>query len=176
MKIILALLLTFQTFAAQSPKSFELLLKKEGFRSKPYDDITGKTLTKKDIVSGNYTGTPTIGYGTVIPKVWYKKDWLYWGLSKKNARKWAKHHPVRKQVNKRIARVSRALTQDQEDVLHEVGYNIGPTALGRIIQTLNKEGFRQAAKHLMKFTQSKGVVLPGLVKRRKEEAKRLRGK
>ena len=55
-KLILAFLLTFNILAAQSEKSFDYMLKLEGFRSLPYDDATGKTLTRKQVLSGNYKG------------------------------------------------------------------------------------------------------------------------
>lgn len=175
MKIILVFLLTFSAFAAQSPASFEKLLKKEGYRAYPYDDLTGKRLSKKQLLAGEFKGTPTIGYGTVIPEKWFGHKWLYTGLSKKQARIWAQSHPVRKAVAKLISKIKTPLTQDQEDVLHEIGYNIGSSALGRIIKTLECGGTYLASQHLMQFTLSKGVKMKGLVKRRKEEAKRLRG-
>lgn len=173
---LLTFFLLFSTiFAAQSEKSFERMLRMEGFRALPYDDVTGKTLTKKDVLSGNYEGKPHIGYGVVIPKRWYKKAWLYNGITKAYARRMAKKHPVRVAVNREVKRVRRKITQDQEDVLHEAGYNIGPYAIRLIIRTLNKKGPKAAANHLLRYNRAYGKIHKGLVKRRKKEAKRLRG-
>lgn len=177
MKLLVFLLFISNfAFAKQSEESFNrMLVETERFRAKPYDDLTGKTLSYFQLNNGKYEGTPTIGYGTVIPKKWFEKKWLFRGISKKTARRWAKNHPVRRLVEKKIKKVNIKLTQDQEDVLHEAGYNIGAAAIGRIVKTLNTKGLNAAAKHLSKFTRAKGKILPGLVKRRNEEAKRLRG-
>lgn len=175
-KLILAFILTFNILAAQSEKSFDYMLKLEGFRSLPYDDATGKTLTRKQVLSGNYKGKPHIGYGTVIPKHWFKKDWVYEGVSKTLARNLAKQHPIRKLVNKEVLKVKSKLTQDQEDVLHEAGYNLGHLVIRKLVKDINTKGVDAAADRLLKYVRQNGKVLKGLVKRRKKEAERLRGK
>jgi len=165
-------LFNFNILAKQSKPSFERMLKIESYRKFPYDDLTGKRITYRNCLRNDYKGTPTVGYGTVLKKC---KKWIYVrGISKYVARKWARNHPVRKEVNWRIKRLKMDLSQDQEDALHEAGYNLGGTQLGRVLKTLKKHGFNASADHLMKFTRSKGKLLRGLVKRRKDEAERLR--
>lgn len=178
MKILLifTFLLFSTTYAEQSPESFERVLKIEKYRRFPYDDVTGKRLSYMDVKNKKYKGTPTIGYGVVMTKSQKQAEPLFTiGISKKTAYKWAKNHRVRKEVAKRISRLKTKLTQDQEDVLHEAGYNLGGPQLGRILRTIDKHGIEAGAKHLEQFVNSKGYKLPGLVKRRKHEANRLRG-
>lgn len=174
-KLILAFLFTFNILAAQSEKSFDYMLKLEGFRNLPYDDATGKTLTKKQILSGDYKGKPHIGYGTLIPKNWFEKEWVYEGVSKSFARNLAKQHPIRNLVNREVLQLKIELTQDQEDVLHEAGYNLGHTVIRKLVKLINVKGVDAAADRLLLYVKQNGKVVKGLVKRRKKEAKRLRG-
>lgn len=176
LRVIFLMLFTISILASQSSESFERVLQLEGFRSLPYDDATGKTLTKRQIISGDYKGKPHIGYGTVIPKHWFNKEWVYRGVSKTFARNLAKQHPIRKLVSREVLKVKITLTQDQEDVLHEAGYNLGHIAIRKLVKTLNEKGVNAAADRLLLYVKSNGKTLKGLVKRRKQEAKRLRGK
>lgn len=165
--------------AAQSQESFEKMLKVEGFRNKPYDDLTGKELTREDILAKNYKGTPTVGYGTVINDDIMKDglrgvDIFSGDLNEHQARDFAGKHEIRDEITKRIDRMKMDMSQDQEDALHEAGYNLGGPQLQKIINTVKDQGFDAGADRLELYNKSKGVELPGLVTRRKDEADRLR--
>lgn len=165
--------------AAQSEESFENMLKTEGFRNKPYDDLTGKELSREDLEAGNYKGTPTIGYGTVIDDKMRESGLdgvdLYSGeLTEEQAKKYAGNFGLREEIDNRIQRMKMDLSQDQEDALHEAGYNLGGPQLQKIIDTVKSEGFDAGADRLQLYDKSKGVQLAGLTKRRKDEADRLR--
>lgn len=64
------------------------------------------------------------------------------------------------------------LTQNQFDALVSFCYNIGAGAFksSTLLKRLNKSDYTGAAAEFKKWNKGGGMVLPGLIRRRKEEA------
>lgn len=172
--------------AALSSVGADLIKGEEAFVPYLYDDFTRKRLTKEDIEKQNFKGTPTLGYGTTFtPEELtsgkaYDTD-IYGDIDRSKANQMFKNHPVMKDVETVIEKqitpeLRKQLTQEQEDALYSFGYNVGPAALTKVIETYNKDGLEAAVDRLKKYTRSKGKELGGLVKRRNLEADYLLGK
>ena len=63
------------------------------------------------------------------------------------------------------------LTQNQFDALVSLTFNIGVGAFNKstLLRWLNRKHYISAAEQFLRWTRGGGKVLPGLVKRRKEE-------
>lgn len=63
------------------------------------------------------------------------------------------------------------LTQNQFDALVDFSYNLGNMAFkeSTLLKYINDNNFYMASGEFKRWVKSKGVVLPGLVKRRKAE-------
>ena len=197
--------------AAQSEESLRRMADREKYVPRVYDDArrmgrNGFYLSEEDIKNKNYKGNPTVGYGHKLSKdeldsgmvdgksIYggfkesgqedFTLDPTYTGgLTKEEAFEQMREHPVRKDVQKAIDLVKVLMNQGQEDALHEAGFNIGPGALKKIIDTANKKSWDAAADRLQKYDKAtvkdkkgkkKKVKMKGLTERRKDEADRLR--
>jgi lysozyme len=113
---------------------------------------------------------PTIGYGTTTYSNGIKVK-LGDILTKQQAEQELLHH-VKKYsdyVNK-VVKVS--LNQNQFNALVSLTYNIGIGAFGEstLLKKLNSGDYEGAAKEILRWNKDNGgVVLPGLVRRRKAE-------
>ena len=137
-----------------SSKLIDYLKAKEGFREYVYSD-TG--------------GVPTIGYGFTSPEIIAKGH-----LTEKEAEELLKKD-ISERVKKLRSQISNwdDLTQNQRDALTSYGFNVGvenwAKTQPKLLAALNEGRFEDAAKYIDAVRDKKGVVQPGLVKRRKEE-------
>lgn len=71
--------------------------------------------------------------------------------------------------------VTATLSPAQFDALVDFVYNVGPVALGKVADILNKGDYRQAGAHMLLYDKMRVngelVVNPGLTARRNQEAK-----
>lgn len=63
-----------------------------------------------------------------------------------------------------------ALTQNQFDALVSLTYNVGPEGYSSLLATLNRGDYAGAQSMFGNYVHGGGHVLPGLVKRREQEA------
>jgi lysozyme len=125
----------------------------EGFRATPYKDYS------------QYS----VGYGTRAPN--------------RNMRvnKAQANEMLQKHVNKDIAAIKNAvkvpLSQNQLDSLSSFTYNVGRGWLkgSSVIRSINDGDFKGAARNMKKWNKAGGKVHPGLVRRRRQEAKMFLG-
>lgn len=160
-----------------SDQEIETILGKEGFREKPYEDPKGQ---KKFFSIGYGTrvdNNPALlkEYGTPDKPTGKK-------ITKEEALKLVK--PKIKQAEDIInSSVKVPISQPTFASLVDLGYNAGPEAVGpksSIIQKINDKDLAGAQKLLPKYRvtgkglidkQGNKVVIPGVVTRRKDEAK-----
>lgn len=131
-----------------SATGIEFIKKKEGFRSKPYNDA----------------GKVSIGYGTNVRKGEYTSITEQQALSLM-----MKKIEVVENVLKRSIKVP--VTQNQWDSLVSLGYNIGEGALGSstLLKKLNSGDVQGAANEFDAWRMSEKKVNKNLVARRSEE-------
>lgn len=132
----------------------QYLKQKEGFRESVYVD------------SG---GIKTIGYGFTSPDLIAKQY-----MSEKEA-----SDLLQQEIQERSEKLRRhiktwdQLNQNQKDALVSYGFNVGVENWSvnqpRLLAALNAGRFKDAAQYMDAVRDRKGNVLPGLVKRRKEE-------
>lgn len=134
-----------------SKKGLELIMKHEGFRAEAYR-CPG--------------GVWTIGYGHTGAEV---KSGMK--TTEEEAKEWLRSDV---QVAEAVIGAERlSLTQQQFDALVSFVYNVGTgnfrnsTLLKKIREDPQAPGIREA---FLQWKKAKGVVLPGLVRRRQEEA------
>lgn len=136
----------------------ELIMRYEGFSPKPY------------ICPAGYW---TIGFGHLIKrgdplmrKVITREEGV--DLFNKDSKEYVDG------VNRLV---STDLTQGQFDALVSFAYNLGVGALEKstLLKYVNARKFALAAKEFSKWVNGGGKVLPGLVKRREEEAQMFKG-
>lgn len=131
-------------------EAVEMIAKYEGFREKAYRDPRGK---------------PTIGYGQATPDV-------RMGMR-------TTEPEARKFLEERVRADSANLAGRNVPIsagLLSAAYNLGRGNLGEygILSALRGGDYEEAAKILETAVRAKGRTLPGLVKRRKEEAENIR--
>lgn len=138
-----------------SEQLINFLKEKEGFRKNIYK------------CSSNAL---TIGYGHRINK---NDDVIYTTISKEQAEYLLIQDIGR--VHKEIFKVYSDfvfLDQNKQDALTSLVFNwgIGNFAKSKLLKNLKQHKYQEAANEFLDIVKSKGKVLEGLVKRRKEEA------
>jgi lysozyme len=121
-------------------------------------------------------GKPTIGYGEVISKAEFNRLKAAGGITKEEAKtRFEKLLPERERAVTRLITVP--LTQKQFDALVSFTFNLGIGALetSTLRKLLNKKMYVNAAGQFGRWVHGGGKVLPGLVKRRKEEERLFNG-
>lgn len=107
----------------------------------------------------------TIGYGHYSPSVKENQT-----ITKIQAEELLKHDLERFETAiNNFVRVS--LNQNQFDALISFAFNVGVNAFknSTLLELINKKHFEQAKSEFKKWNKSGGVVLNGLIRRRKEE-------
>lgn len=163
-------------FTKPSKDILEYIKEEEAFKSKVYDDRTGKSISKEDLKNKNYKGFPTIGYGRKLSKEEIKsgkvkdKD-IFKGISKEEATKIFNEQPQFNQIKSKIdSKQGKArLTKEQIDAMYSLGYNAGPNAVSTKIDLLEKDKDKTMDNWSNTYTTSGGKKMGGLVKRRKHE-------
>lgn len=137
-----------------SDKAIELIKKYEGLSLKAYKDYGG-------IWTIGYGHTRTAKYGMTITKEQAEE------LLRKDV------ETFEKELN---AVVKVPLTQNQFDALISFVYNIGISKFknSKVLKLINDKRFDEAAEELLKWNKAinqfkQYVVVPGLVRRRKDE-------
>lgn len=115
--------------------------------------------------SKGYKGLWTIGWGCTGPDVTAN---TIWSRAKADME-------LRKIADRHAALVEKTITvplnQNQFDALVSLSYNLGLSKAPTLIKRLNAGDYDGAAKAFDLYTRGGGVVLPGLVRRRKAERK-----
>jgi len=62
------------------------------------------------------------------------------------------------------------LSQEQHDALVSFGFNLGTGNLEKLLDDINAGNFERVAERMLSFNKAGGRTLPGLVRRRQEEA------
>jgi len=144
----------------------ELIISEEGFRSKVYDDATGKTIIKGSKVKGY----PTIGYGHRLSKNEFKSGkFLSYGI-------YTADLPLdvaRMQIMAEEAFLLAVSIVDfskynkwQGAAMISLGYNAGPGVLRYVLRGKSR---KEIIRRWASIITSKGKVLRGLVNRRNKE-------
>jgi GH24 family phage-related lysozyme (muramidase) len=144
-----------------SDACIESLKDSEGLRLTAYPD------------PGSSDGNPwTIGYGSTGPDI---RKGLVWSASQAHARFVADIRRFEDQVEKALQ--GAPTTQAQFDALVHFAYNVGVHALSKsTLLRLHKAGhFDAAAREFGRWNKNDGRVMPGLTKRRGQEAAMYRG-
>ena len=150
-----------------SPKGIALIQKWEGYAK---DIGGGRVQAYADPATG---GDPwTIGWGSTGPDI---KKGTIWTREQAQAR-FSEHA---REFSKGVSRLvgDAPTTQDQHDAMTALAYNIGlANFAGSTLLRKHKAGDHAgAAAEFGKWTRANGKVLPGLVKRRADEAALYRG-
>ncbi|MDC9624033.1 glycoside hydrolase family protein, partial [Xenorhabdus sp. XENO-7] len=145
----------------------DLLKGIESLRLKPYDDQTGKTITK-------WNKGATIGYGKLIAE----KEWNTYkdGITEEKAEELFKETlaPFEKTVNSAI---TKEIKQNQFDALVMFAYNIGKKGFkdSSVVKLVNDENAKTDYDTLddawKAWNKSQGEVNQGVINRRKAELK-----
>ena len=144
-----------------SMKLLQYLKDKEKFKSEVYTD------------SG---GVKTIGYGFTDPEI------VKIGKLTEQEASQLLEKDIETRRNKLKSQIVTwdKLNQNQQDALISYGFNVGVENWKRtqpkLLAALNEERFNEASKYINAVRDKKGTVLPGLVKRRKEEQEWFNGK
>lgn len=148
------------------------LIKHEGKRTQVYDDRTGKTISSYS----QLVGYPTIGVGHLITTK-QRASFASFLKGRKKLTDFQVTEILRKDVkrfedslNKKIRA---PMTQSMWNALVSMAFNTGANsyAVKNAISAINQENYQAAAKAILNGPiKSKGKILSGLVKRRKQEA------
>ena len=135
-------------------------------------DLVQYLKDKEKFVSNKYQdsgGVWTIGYGFTDPEIVQKGT-----ITEKEA-----EELLIKDIENRRAQLKSQiktwdkLNENQQNALISYGFNVGvgnwQKTQPKLLKALNEERFADAAKYINAVKDKKGNVLPGLVKRRKEE-------
>jgi GH24 family phage-related lysozyme (muramidase) len=172
---------------AVSVKGLALILRFEGYVPWPYDDMSaarryvpitsslGTPTVRAEYpewTGGPLQGTLTIGYGHT--SLTGKSPRVVAGLRLSEPEAFALLRRMLAEVYepdlRRLVRVP--LSQGEYDALVSFIYNLGAANLARstLLRRLNAGDHDAVPDALMQWTRAKGVVLPGLLKRRQAEA------
>ncbi len=138
-----------------SKNAFDLIAKYEGFVAKPYKCPAG---------------VPTIGYGSTFYRDGSRVKISDPEISEKEAYKLMSFHA--NDFAKKIQSVVKVpINQNQLDALTSFVYNVGLANFksSTMFRLINEQRFEKAAIHFSKWVYANKKILPGLVKRRKEE-------
>lgn len=131
-----------------------------------YDDHTGKPINDY-----NARGFATIGYGHLITEEEKKKGLYLNGINEEQALELlAKDLSVAEGAVLRAVKVP--LAQHEFDALVSFVFNVGAGNFNSstLLRLLNEGRKKDVPAQFLRWTRSKGVELPGLVKRRQSEA------
>lgn len=152
-----------------SEQGIKFLSKAEGCRTQPYDDLTGKTVTNFDQV----TGHAAIGYGhTLFTKDEFEK--YQNGISSEQALD-LRRQDIQHAVDAVNRRIKVPLTQQQFDALVSLAYNHGsvPLNLARLINSgsYSRQQIEAEFNKIVGSTKRNGDLAKpsGLTKRRSDE-------
>lgn len=143
-----------------SPAGLALIKEFEGLRLKAYQ-------CPADVWTIGYGHTCAAGDPKVIPGM---------VISEERAEEILKKDLIKYEVGvERLVKVE--LKQHQFDALVDFAYNAGVGALAKstLLKKVNAGKFDEVPAEFMKWTKAKGRELPGLVRRRRAEAKLWRG-
>ena len=120
--------------------------------------------------SNKLDGVWTIGYGQT-GRYYGKRVRRGMTTTKAEAHAWLRDHSIKTYEDAVTQAVKVPLNQNQFDALVSFAYNVGVGALKQstTLRKLNAGDYTGAADALTMWTRRKGKVLPGLVRRRKEE-------
>ena len=120
--------------------------------------------------SNKLDGVWTIGYGQT-GSYYGKKVCKGMTTTKALAHAWLRDHSIKTYENAVMKAVRVPINQNQFDALVSFAYNVGIDAMAgsTAVRKLNQGDYTGAADALTMWTRCNGKVLPGLVRRRKEE-------
>lgn len=120
--------------------------------------------------SNKLDGVWTIGYGQT-GSYYGQKVRKGMTTTKALAHAWLRDHSIKTYENAVMKAVKVPINQNQFDALVSFAYNVGVGAMAgsTAVRKLNQGDYTGAADALTMWTQCNGKVLPGLVRRRKEE-------
>ena len=120
--------------------------------------------------SNKLDGVWTIGYGQT-GSYYGKKVCKGMTTTKALAHAWLRDHSIKTYENAVMKAVKVPINQNQFDALVSFAYNVGIGAMAgsTAVRKLNQGDYTGAADALTMWTRCNGKVLPGLVRRRKEE-------
>ena len=146
-------------------KSYEGKIMRNGLHVM-YDDHTGKPISRYE----DAKGFPTIGYGHLITESEKAKNLYLNGITEEEANALFKQEIAVFERN--ILRVVTVeLTQHEFDALVSFSFNVGTGNFNgsTLLKLLNQNKKKEAAEQFTRWIRSKGVILPGLVRRREAE-------
>ena len=120
--------------------------------------------------SNKLDGVWTIGYGQT-GRYYGKRVRRGMTTTKAEAHTWLRDHSIKTYEDAVTQAVKVPLNQNQFDALVSFAYNVGIGAMAgsTAVRRLNQGDYTGAADALTMWTRCNGKVLPGLVRRRKEE-------
>ena len=120
--------------------------------------------------SNKLDGVWTIGYGQT-GRYYGKRVRKGMTTTKALAHAWLRDHSIKTYENAVMKAVKVPINQNQFDALVSFAYNVGVGAMAgsTALRKLNQGDYTGAADALTMWTRCNGKVLPGLVRRRKEE-------
>jgi len=131
-----------------------------------YDDHTGRPINDY-----NARGFATIGYGHLITEAEKQQGLFLNGINEEQALDLlSRDLGIAEGAVLRAVKVS--LTQNEFDALVSFTFNVGAGNLNSstLLQLLNAGNKRDVPAQFLRWNRSKGVVLPGLERRRRDEA------
>ena len=151
-----------------SKTCLDMIMSFEGYHTRLQDGSCKAYLDKNvrsAMWSKGYKGLWTIGWGCTGTGI---TSGTVWSRAKAESE-------LRKIVDRHAALVEKTITvplnQNQFDALVSLSYNLGLSKAPTLIKRLNAGDYDGAAKAFDLYTRGGGVVLPGLVRRRKAERK-----
>lgn len=151
-----------------SKTCLDMIMSFEGYHTRLQDGSCKAYLDKNvrsAMWSKGYKGLWTIGWGCTGTGI---TSGTVWSRAKAESE-------LRKIVDRHAALVEKTITvplnQNQFDALVSLSYNLSLSKAPTLIKRLNAGDYEGAAKAFELYTRGGGVVLPGLVRRRKAERK-----
>ena len=160
-----------------SDEGLRRIRKSEGLFRQVYDDSNGRILFSYEEAVGN----PTIGIGHLIKasEREYYSQYLGGRDSMSESQAWELYRQdVQKHIDPWASSVETPVTQEMIDAMASLAFNVGVNAssLKKTIAAINERDYEGAADAIrngpttMRLVSGERVVMPGLVRRRQEEA------
>lgn len=155
-----------------SEAGLQMIKGSESLRTQVYDDRNGRTIYSYE----EAIGYPTIGIGHLIRSDEREYFSQYLGGRGRMTEKQAWdlfREDIRKHTDPWTSRLTAPVTQQMLDAMISLAFNAGVNAksLHRAIDAINLKDYQKAADEIRNGpTTSGGVTMPGLVRRRNEEA------
>lgn len=160
-----------------SDEGLRRIRKSEGLFRQVYDDSNGRILFSYEEAVGN----PTIGIGHLIKasEREYYSQYLGGRDSMSESQAWELYRQdVQKHIDPWASSVEAPVTQEMIDAMASLAFNAGVNAssLKKTIAAINEKDYEGAADAIrngpttMRLVSGERVVMPGLVRRRQEEA------